>query len=321
MSIFNPAEITTRKDNGKDTSVRYTLPGTLLFSSSKVAMQHGGAFQLSAIVPLSVAMDKGGSKLIAYAWEGQNDALGSRSTLYFHGSKPRSGNDTIGPRITVRQVYEAQAMVSGVVSFTDRITSSLPLSCEFDLYDPNGVNVTNSGPDEGLTMEIPGIISRRNINHLFQSEGDFRRGSATVSFEAGSLKKGHYDLIITAQDLLGNVSRTKFALEITDDNTFTLDHVFNAPNPMRMGETTRFYFFPSTLSSEMQVGITIKIYSLGGRLLRVLRNARNGEVWDARDQTGYPLPPNIYLYQVSMDYSSDKHIKSKIQKLVIHPPR
>jgi hypothetical protein len=47
-------------------------------------------------------------------------------------------------------------------------------------------------------------------------------------------------------------------------------------------------------------------------------------VWDGRDQTGYVLPPNIYLYQVMASYPSQddgKFIKSKIQKLVIHPPK
>ena len=319
LSIFNPPELTTRKDNGKDTSVRYTMPGAPLFSG-KVAVQNG-AFSQSAILPLSVAMDKSGSKLIAYAYEGQTAALGSREALYFHGSKPRSRDDTLGPRITIRPVYDAKAMSTDAVSFTDRITSSLPLSCEFDLYDPSGVNVSNSGPDEGLTMEVPGVISRRNINHLFQFvEGDFRRGSAAVSFEAGSLKSGHHDLVLTAQDLLGNVTRTTFALEITDENTLTLDHVFNAPNPMRMGGATRFYFYPTSTTADIGAGAVIKIYSLGGRLLRVMQGARNGEVWDGRDQTGYPLPPAIYLFQVSVD-AQDKHVKSKIQKLVIHPPR
>ena len=319
MSIFNPPELTTRKDNGKDTSVRYTLPGAPLFSG-KVAVQNG-AFSQSAILPLSVAMDMSGSKLIAYAYEGQTAALGSREALYFHGSKPRSHDDTTGPRITIRPVYDAKAMSTGAVSFTDRITSSLPFSCEFDLYDPSGVNVTNSGPDEGLTMEVPGVISRRNINHLFQFvEGDFRRGSAAVSFETGSLKSGHHDLVLTAQDLLGNVTRTTFALEITDENALTLDHVFNAPNPMRMGEATRFYFYPSNTTVDIGAGAVIKIYSLAGRLLRVMQGARNGEAWDGRDQTGYPLPPAIYLFQVSVD-AQDKHVKSKIQKLVIHPPR
>jgi hypothetical protein len=66
----------------------------------------------------------------------------------------------------------------------------------------------------------------------------------------------------------------------------------------------------------------IKIYSLSGRLLRVIKNAGNGEIWDGRDQTGYQLPPNIYLYQVTAWYpQQDKQVQSKIEKIVMHPPK
>jgi hypothetical protein len=179
-------------------------------------------------------------------------------------------------------------------------------------------------------MEIPGIISRRNINYKFQfAEGDFRKGSALLSFEENDLKVGSYPLKVTAQDLPGNVSQAAFTLEITDRMAFTLNHVFNTPNPMRMGGTTRFFFYPSTTTTQNVVPpldyiIVIKIYSLGGKLLKVIKKASNGQTWDGRDQTGYVLPPNIYLYQVTADYPSQdegKLIKSKIQKLVIHPPK
>ena len=261
---------------------------------------------------------------------GRLGGRGGCDSIFFHGTctKCKSSNDTVGPRITLRPVYDIASMLTGSVSFTDHIVSSLPLKCEIDLFDQSGINVIDNGPDQGLTMEIPGIISRRNINYKFQfAEGDFRKGTAVLSFEENSLNPGNYDLQITAQDLLGNVSKAKFVLEITDMNTFALDHVFNTPNPMRMGESTRFFFYPSTTTTQnvnptLQFIVVIKIYSLGGRLLKVIKNASNGEAWDGRDQIGYALPPNIYLYQVTADYpSQEKTIKSKIQKLVIQPPR
>jgi hypothetical protein len=55
------------------------------------------------------------------------------------------------------------------------VISLLPLKCEIELYDENGIDVTGTGPDEGLTMEIKGTLSRRNINHKFQfRDADFR---------------------------------------------------------------------------------------------------------------------------------------------------
>jgi hypothetical protein len=90
-----------------------------------------------------------------------------------------------------------------------------------------------------------------------------------------------------------------------------------------MGQTTRFYFYPSnTTYEELPVSIYIKVYSLSGRLLRVFTSAHNGLIWDGRDQVGNLLSPNVYLYQISAyNNTYQKNVKSKIKKLVIQPPR
>jgi hypothetical protein len=334
MSMFNPSTVATRKDGGKDTSVRYTLPGALIFSSGKVPLRNG-VFTQKTVVPLGVMQSMGGSKLIGYAWQGPQAAVGSRTALYFRGSKPRDPNDSTGPRITLRPYYDPNVMHSPTVSFADQITVEYPFSCEFVFYDPNGIDVTHSGPDEGLTIETPirngsGTI-RSNFNTKFQfAEGDYRQGSAIISFDDGpnAPPVGRNEVTVTGRDLLGNFTRAKFAITIVSDNSSSTDsslslgHVFNAPNPMRMGGSTTFHIFP-TKNYSFTPYLVIKIYSLSGKLVKVFQNAQDPQVWDGRDQTGYPLPPNIYLYQVSMNsYSSDKKVPpSKIQKLVIHPPR
>jgi hypothetical protein len=321
IGLYNALETTTRKDGGQDQSVRYLQPGRPIFSG-RFPVQ-SGVFKQTAVLPPNLSFDKPGTKLSAYVWQGPDDALGCNRSIIFHGTDTVNRmDDTTGPRITVRPVYEVSNMLSTSAAFSDRITSSLPLNCEIVLDDPSGINVMGSGPDEGLTMEIPGVLSRRNINHKFQfAEGDFRRGTAVASFEEKSIKIGKYDLIITAQDLLGKVSKSTFALEITDENEPTLDRVFNTPNPVKMGQTTRFFFYPSTAQSYLNARVIVKIFSLSGRLLKVFKDPSNGVSWDLRDQNGYPLPPNIYLYQVTGFYATGKQVKSKIQKLVIHPPR
>jgi hypothetical protein len=322
IGLFNPPEIVGRKDNGADDSVKWVQPGKPLFSGTTPI--RNGAFEQTLLIPLDLTFNKSGVKLSAYAWEGNRIASGYRKSIIFNGGGvPDGKTDSTGPCITVRPVYEVANMLSTAASFSDRICSSLPLDCEIELNDPNGINVMGTGPDEGLTIEVPGVMSRRNINHKFQfAEGDYRRGVAVVSFEEKSLEIGSYTFIITSRDLLGNVSKAAIALEITDENEPTLDRTFNTPNPVRMGRTTRFFFYPSTAQPYLNAHFMIKVFSLSGKLLKVFKNACNGEIWDLTDQSGYPLPPNIYLYQVSAYYyTTGKQVKSKIQKLVIHPPR
>jgi hypothetical protein len=336
VAIYNPQYITGRTDGGPDTSVRFFLPGTPVFSGNLPV--HSGAFRQTVLLPRSLTFDKTGAELLGYAWEPGTIGVGYKNTLYFHGtdSSAQSIKDTTGPQISVRPVYDAAAMRSGATSFTDHIESTLPLQMEILLNDPSGINVVGTGPDEGLTMAITGVQPRTNINSKFQfAAGDYRKGSALIGFESGSLKPGTYPVQLTAQNLLGTVSHLNISLIIDDSDQVNLDHVFNIPNPMRMGQATRFFFSSTVTTTQVtnpavQADFTIKVYSLAGKLLWVQRNASNGQPWYGRDQTGYALPPDVYLYQVTADFSNvstadgmagTQTVKSKIQKLVIYPPK
>jgi hypothetical protein len=207
----------------------------------------------------------------------------------------------------------------------------LPLSIEIDVSDINGIDVVGTGPDEGLTLEIEGVKQKHSINHSFQfSEGDFRQGSAAVTLKENDIQPGLYKMRISAQDLLGNISKKALTLEIVDETVFKMGLVYNYPNPVRHGEHTRFYIYHSNnhANSEIywqgDVASDIKIYTLNGRLIRVFSNVeQNGVQWDLTDQRGNRLPPNIYLWQVTTHVDMPSHSrveKSPVQKLVIHPP-
>jgi len=328
LTLFNPPDTARRKDGGKyhaDTPPEYTLPGSPVYSA-KIQVD-SGKFQQQLMLPMNVAFNKPGVRLIAYAWK-NNDTLsgaGIRGGLIFHGSDRSSIEDTIPPSISIRPVYNTGLMDSAGMFVKNRVTARLPLTLEVSVRDSSGINVVGTGPDEGLTMEVKGALSKRGINHLFKFE-NFMQGVATVPFETNSLNSGTHELIISAQDLLGNVSKQSFTLEILEQAELKLDHVLNIPNPVRMGRETRFFYYHSNTPGgdyETNVTITIRIYSLGGRLLAVIRNPRNGEAWIPRDQRGNILTPNVYLYQITASSSdiNNKSVKSKIKKLVVHPPR
>lgn len=332
LGLFNAPDSASRKDGGKDerndgVKIRYLIPGTPVFLG-KTAVRNG-RFEQTVYTPKNLTFDKAGVKLTGYAWKDKERAvaIGVNEKIIFSGTAETNANttDSAGPLISIRPVYENAATAQVNVSFTDRITSSLPLKFQIDLFDESGIDITGSGPDEGLAYEIKGILNKKIINNKFQfKSGDIREGSASVEIEENKLKPGVYNLTVNARDLIGNISIKDFSLEITDKNELKLSHVFNYPNPFRMGQTTRFFFYESntTSTTSQSAAFYIKIYSLSGRLLRVFSNANNGVVWDGRDQAGNMLSPNVYLYQVSAyDTYNQKNIKSKIKKIVIHPPR
>jgi hypothetical protein len=324
LTLFNPPEQVRRKDGGTFTDPRYTMPGSPVFSA-KIPIGADGRFSQQLLLPMNLSFGKSGAKLIAYVWkEGENiSGTGHVGGFIFEGTESGGINDTVPPRISIRPVYNIEAMDRAGVFVKNRITAQLPLTVEIKIEDESGINVLGAGPDEGLTMEVKGALSKRGINHLFQFyEGNFRQGVATVAFEESAIKSGTHELVVSAQDLLGNVARQSFTLEIVDPAELKLDHVLNIPNPVKMGRETRFYYYHSNAPGDFNMNITIRIYSLGGRLLSVIRNPRNGEAWVPKDQRGNLLTPNVYLYQITASSPSvNKTVKSKIKKLVVHPPR
>ncbi|MCL2218742.1 MAG: C25 family cysteine peptidase [Chitinispirillia bacterium] len=327
VTLFNPPQDSVRRKDGgrffyKDAI--YSLPGSPVFSA-KIPVVNG-EFEQPLLLPMNLVFGKPGVRVTAHAWKAGDTLIGGGHLggLIFAGSVSGNVNDSVGPRISVRPIYNNINMDQAGLFVKNRVTAQLPLTLEVSIEDESGINLIGSGPDEGLSMEVRGALSKRAINHLFQfSEGSFRQGTATLLFEENSLRGGTaHELIISAQDLLGNVSNLSVSLDVVDPAEIKLDHVINVPNPVRMGRETRFYYNHSDVDGYLDIQVTIRVYTLGGRLLAVIRNPRNGEAWIPRDQAGNMLTPNVYLYQVTATSPNiNRTVKSKIKKLVVHPPR
>ncbi|MBD3390552.1 MAG: hypothetical protein GF418_00910 [Chitinivibrionales bacterium] len=329
IGLYNPVQDSAVRKDGGSSDVTYRLPGTPVFVGS--ARFDQGAFEQEIFLPRNLFFNKEGVRLVAYAWHGKTVGTGLKTDIIFSGTDTTSVSDSAGPRIMVRPIYANQNFNSSG-GFTDRLTGMLPLECEINLYDESGIDIVGTGPDEGLTLEVDGALRRQNINHKFLfSQGDFREGAATVTFEDGDLDEGEHDMRITAQDLLGNVSRIAVTLDIVTMSEFKLGPVYNYPNPVRMGKGTKFYFYHSNNYANDPnrdwygtVDASIRIYTLSGKLIRVIPNAINGQEWDGTDQYGNQLAPNVYLYRVVADVviqDADRTERSGIKKLVIRPPR
>ncbi|MCX7727126.1 MAG: C25 family cysteine peptidase, partial [Chitinispirillaceae bacterium] len=329
IGLFNPPYLTGRKDGGRDQKITYVLPGKPVFLGRTTVTN--GEFSEEIVIPQNVTFNSEGVKIIAYAWKERERVcgVGYQGGLIFSGSESSADlKDTVGPLISIRPAYDTEKLSGGEVGFTDRVVVQTPVSCEIELFDENGIDVVGSGPDEGINIEIEGVMSRQNFNHKFQlKKGDFRRGVVSLYLEEDAINPGSYIMNVSARDMLGNLSKKSFTLLVTSDEII-LDRVFNFPNPVRMGKETRFYCFTNfTMHQyfEAKINFTIKIYTLSGKPIRIIRNARNGEVWDLRDQMGNILGPDVYLYQIIVEDNSTntrlKSVKSKIMKLVILPPR
>jgi hypothetical protein len=323
IGLFNPPDSASRKDGGTR-KMNYLLPGNPIFlGSTKVT---NGQFEQTILIPKKVTFNKPDVKLIAFSWkQGSNDCgSGFRKGYTFQGSADALINDTTGPAVSIEMYSDS--------SYASSNESEKNMVLNLSLYDPSGVDIIGTDPDEGLTIEIPGVLAKRSINSNFQfREGDFKNGTAIVEIPVPKVKDAKNTLIVTSRDLLGNLSVTTFPVDFSkiavDNNEVepNLDDAFNFPNPVRLGMSTRFFFYKSEVNERFipeHYRFVVKIYTLNGKLIKIFKDAHNGITWDCRDQRGRNLSPDVYLYQVTA-YSSlkKKTVKSKIGKVVIHPPK
>ena len=111
-----------------------------------------------------------------------------------------------------------------------------------------------------------------------------------------NLANGEYQLHITAADTSENIAELVTTFVLNEE--ITLSEVFNVPNPTHDGKT----FFTYHLAQAPDT-VTIKIYSVNGRLLRTLDDASahrgvNETYWDGRDEIGVRCANGVYLYRV-----------------------
>lgn len=130
--------------------------------------------------------------------------------------------------------------------------------------------------------------------------------SADITY-APDLANGEYQLQITAADTSENIA--EFVTTFTLNEKVTLSEVFNVPNPVdrTFGGKTFFTYH----LAQAPDAVTIKIYSVNGRLLRTLddvgaNRGTNETGWDCRDEAGVRCANGVYFYRVIADTESGK---------------
>ncbi len=148
----------------------------------------------------------------------------------------------------------------------------------------------------GETVEVSDGLSSVAVRDLVEQRSSLR------FVYSPSLEDDRYRLEVSATDRLGNgpVSKT---LLFRVSSELRIERVLNVPNPVV--EDTEFTYL---LSRDSEV--TIRIYTVSGRLIRVLDNLRgavgfNQVHWNGRDGEGNRLANGVYLYTVMAEEGSD----------------
>ena len=173
-----------------------------------------------------------------------------------------------------------------------------------DKIDPRTVQLL-FGEWESLSLALP----KENYNFEFNEN---QPTYAQISFEP-DLVNGDYQIQVLAADESENLAASpsyRFRL----DEPVEISDVLNAPNPVR----TNTAFTYNLAQPPNQV--TIKIYTVNGRLVRTLeddspRRHYNETHWDVRDENGVRLANGAYFYKLIVE-TDDRKIE-KIGRLAI----
>ncbi len=159
--------------------------------------------------------------------------------------------------------------------------------------DPAGILLT-SDPDYGLSFYTGDPTQRVELTASFTYDPNSST-SGRFSYPV-ELDKEKGSLVVVASDNYLNRREAVYHLVTDRRDDLRLDSCFVYPNPVK---TTAWFTFVLSRASR----VTIKVWSISGRLVRILGPKEclfgyNQIEWDGRDQDGYPLPNGVYLYKI-----------------------
>ncbi len=258
-----------------------------------------GQFNADFIVPKDIDIETGQSKIIFYAADPDDEAIGSQMIIV-GGKKDTVINDTEGPRI---KLYLNDTMfVNG------SITNDHPEVLAY-LYDQTGINTMAAG----LGHELRLILDDRQfiVNDYFVADKNTYK-SGVLKYKLYKLSPGKHTLTLRAFDVLNNYSEKTIEFYVTDDAQVELNNVFNYPNPFV--NNTAFYFEHNQAGQPMVA--MIQIFTVSGRLVKTLVRDVTSDgffagpiYWDGRDTYGQPVARGVYFYILTVKTGDGKTAK------------
>lgn len=145
-------------------------------------------------------------------------------------------------------------------------------------------------PNQTYTVRIAGIAKDKNGNSL-----------------VGNVMGGFVG--ISTSDFIWS-----FATGATQKPKTLLRNIVNSPNPFNYVTNPPGTYFNYSIDTEQQIGeVTIKIYSMSGRLIKTISPAANAkglnqQYWNGMDEEGNRLANGVLLYKVIARIGSDEFV-------------
>jgi hypothetical protein len=267
-------------------AINYTLPGASIFRGSSPVSR--GRFQATFVVPKDIGYGGHQARISAYGSDGVRDGLAYRDSLFVGGTATAVA-DTAGPEITL--TIAGQSFLPGDFVPADPLI-------EAQLTDENGINITGE-VGHWIILRIDDGQQQINLTDRFTYDsGSYQTGR--LSYQLSGLSPGTHQVTVKAWDNFNNFSTASLEFEVTEQDRLVLRNVLNCPNPFDpRAEATEF-----TYEISRPAEVTIKVYTVAGRLIRTLREGQRpggynlSRPWRGEDEDGDAIANGVYLYKI-----------------------
>jgi hypothetical protein len=300
----------TLNNDGNSPPINFSSLGETIFRGN--ASIKNGLFEFSFVVPRDIRIPLANGKISFYAKKQQalENENGFDTSIRIGGINENAIQDNISPK--VKLYMNDESFVSG------GITNSSPFLVAF-LEDENGIN-TASGIGHDIVAILDGEVSNPFLlNDYYQTNlDDYTKGS--LRFPLRNIAVGLHTITFKAWDVYNNPITMEIQFVVVGDESITLTHVLNYPNPFV--NYTEFWFthnrpFEPLIVQVQVMTITGKVIWTTNQLITTDGFLSKEISWDGKDDFGNKIAKGVYIYKLTVKSTLTNKRAEKFEKLVI----
>ena len=301
---------TTLNNDGYSPAMNFNTLGETIFRGN--ASITNGQFEFSFVVPRDIRIPLGNGKISFYAEKNLQleNETGYDTSIKVGGINENAVVDNISPRLKL--YMNDETFVSGGT------TNESPFLLA-NLEDESGIN-TASGIGHDIVAILDGDVNNPYIlNDYYQTKlDDFTKGSLRFPFR--NLAVGLHTITVKAWDVYNNPITAEIQFIVVGNETITLTHVLNYPNPFV--NYTEFWFSHNRpyepLEVQVQViTITGKVVWTRNQIITTDGFLSKEITWDGKDDFGNKIGKGVYVYKLTVKSNLTNSKTEKFEKLVI----
>jgi len=310
-AIFDKMITTSTLNNdGNSPVMQFKTLGETIFRGN--ASVTNGQFEFSFVVPRDIRIPVDNGKISFYSKKNESleNQTGYNNTIKIGGINENAPQDNISPK--VKLYMNDETFVSG------GITNESPFLLAF-LEDENGIN-TASGIGHDIVAILDGDVSNPYIlNDYYQTKlDDYTNGN--LRFPLRNLAPGLHTISFTAWDVYNNPVTSEIQFTVVGDDSLTLSHVLNYPNPF--STYTQFWFSHNRPYEPLEV--QVQVMTITGKVVWTKNQTITTEgflsreiTWDGKDDFGDRIGKGVYIYKLTVKSNLTNKKAEKYEKLVI----